>query len=215
MDISFWQERWQRGEIGFHLPRPHPKLVSLWPALVPNQAETVFVPLCGKSLDLNWLLGRGHPVIAVEASELAVQQFFAEQALTPEVDVSGPFTVYRFQQLSLYCGDFFDLTMTQLTGCGLIYDRAALIALPPAMRKPYVAHMRSLFPQANMLLLTLVYPQAQMSGPPFAVTPEEVAGHYPDAERQLLLDQDILMHESRFASRGVTSLHEQAWHVRW
>ncbi|NQD38759.1 thiopurine S-methyltransferase [Permianibacter sp. IMCC34836] len=216
MDIEFWQTRWQRGETGFHLPRPHPKLQSLWPTLCPDMAASVLVPLCGKSLDLVWLLARGHRVIGVEISELAVRAFFAEQGWQPEIERQGAFLCFRYQQLTIYCGDFFALTREQLLNCHHVYDRAALIALPPELRAAYSQHLLGLVPSAAvMLLLTLVYPQTEMTGPPFAVTPAELVSLYPQTQQQLLVDQDILSHEPRFSAKGVSSLHEQAWSIRW
>lgn len=216
MDIEFWQTRWQRGETGFHLPRPHPKLQSVWPTLCPDPAASVLVPLCGKSLDLVWLLARGHRVIGVEISELAVRAFFVEQGWQPEIERQGAFLCFRYQLLTIFCGDFFALTREQLPDCHHVYDRAALIALPSALRVAYSQHLFELVPSASvMLLLTLVYPQTEMTGPPFAVTPAELVSLYPQAQQQLLVDQDILSHEPRFAAKGVSTLHEQAWSIRW
>lgn len=215
MDGSYWQTRWQRGETGFHLSRPHPKLLSLWPTLAPNATATVFVPLCGKSLDMVWLAERGHAVVGVELSELAVRAFFAEQKLTPVIQPFGYVQLFSAGPYSLYCGDFFALTQTQLSDCQFIYDRAALVALPPALRRQYVHHLRVLLPQASMLLLTLVYPQAEMVGPPFSVSADEVRELYAGATLAQLLEHDILAHEPRFMAKGVTRLTEQAWSVQW
>lgn len=215
LEIDFWQTRWQRGEIGFHLPRPHPKLVSLWPSLCPEPEATVFVPLCGKSLDLHWLAARGHRVIGVEASELAVQAFFAEQQLMPSLTRVESFRCYQYQRLQIYCGDFFALPAAVLAGCQYIYDRAALIALPEPLRLRYASYLQQLLPVANTLLLTLLYPQAQMSGPPFSVSEQDIQQLFPAASQRLLLDHDILPHEPRFAAKGVTHLHEQAWQLQW
>ncbi|MFZ5842947.1 MAG: thiopurine S-methyltransferase [Pseudomonadota bacterium] len=215
MDGSYWQARWQQGQTGFHLPRPHPKLLSLWPTLAPNTAATVFVPLCGKSLDMVWLAERGHAVVGVELSELAVRAFFAEQALTPAIQTFGDVKRFSSGPYSLYCGDFFALTQAQLPDCHCIYDRAALVALPPALRQRYAHQLRVLLPHATMLLLTLVYPQAEMAGPPFSVSADEVRELYAGAQLAQLIEHDILAHEPRFMAKGVTRLTELAWSVQW
>lgn len=215
MELSFWQERWQRGEIGFHLPRPHPKLLALWPQCCPEPTVPVFVPLCGKSLDLLWLLGRGHRVIGVELSELAVHAFFAEHGLTPQRRTVDGFELYEHDGLQLFCGDYFALPADVLRDCRHVYDRAALVALPADMRARYVAQMRRVLPHARQLLLTLVYPQHEMNGPPFSVPAVEVEHLYADAARECLIDQDILSFEPRFQAKGVSSLHEQAWSLAW
>lgn len=64
MEQSFWENKWARNEIGFHLPRPHPLLVRYWPTLSLSAESRVFVPLCGKALDLQYLLGKGHRLSA-------------------------------------------------------------------------------------------------------------------------------------------------------
>src|SRR5690606_18113243 len=88
MDAAFWEQRWQEGRIGFHQDRPTPLLERHWDAIGAPPGSRVLVPLCGKSLDLAWLASRGHAVLGVERSSLAVQQFFAEQGLSPETAAS-------------------------------------------------------------------------------------------------------------------------------
>ncbi|HEX4909649.1 MAG TPA: thiopurine S-methyltransferase [Permianibacter sp.] len=215
MEDAYWQTRWQRGETGFHLPRPHPKLVTLWPTFAPDFASPVFVPLCGKSLDMVWLAERGHAVIGVELSELAVTAFFAEQGLVPDQQQQGALTRFSAGHYTIYCGDFFSMSAEHVAGCEQIYDRAALIALPAPLREAYVQHLRSMLPKAQLLLITLVYLQHQMAGPPFSVPPEEVAALFADANRVQLMDHDILSHEPRFAAKGVTALREQVWRLSW
>lgn len=127
MEPQFWLERWQRNEIGFHQDAPHAALARHWPALELPQASRVFVPLAGKSRDLLWLAERGHEVVGIELSELAVQQFRQELAAAPQ-----PW----HRRIDLRCGDFFALDAAALGPIDAIFDRAALVALPAAMRGP-------------------------------------------------------------------------------
>lgn len=69
MQADFWQARWQRNEIGFHLSEVNPYLLRHWPTLGLSADSRVLVPLCGKSLDLSWLAGQGHAVLGVELAE--------------------------------------------------------------------------------------------------------------------------------------------------
>lgn len=50
---------------------------------------TVFVPLCGKSLDIGYLASLGYRVVGVELSELAVEQLFRSLGITPQVTREG------------------------------------------------------------------------------------------------------------------------------
>lgn len=175
MQKHFWQQRWQENQIGFHEGRVNRHLENFWPRLDFNSQETVFVPLCGKAVDLVWLRQRGHHVIGVELSERACQDFFAEQGLAPEINQVGAFTRYAHEGLEILCGDFFDLKREHLHGATLFYDRAALIALPADMRPRYCEHLSGLMgDQSQGLLVTLDYPPGDFSGPPFAVAESEL-----------------------------------------
>ena len=135
MQPDFWHKRWQSNQIGFHLPEVNPYLQRFWPQLGVEEGARVLVPLCGKSLDLLWLAHQGHEVLGIELSEKAVEEFFDEHHFDPNVSEQGPFKVYRAGSIELWCGDFFELTAGDVADCTALYDRAALIALPPPMRQ--------------------------------------------------------------------------------
>jgi len=175
MDPEFWHTRWESEQLGFHQTEANALLREHWPRLDLAPEAGVFVPLCGKSLDMHWLRERGHPVLGVELSPIAIQNFFAEAGLECERRRRGPFEVSSSAGLELFCGDFFDLTKADLDGVRAFYDRACLIALPPAMRERYAAHLKAILPrEVTGLLVTVEYDQASMDGPPHSVTPAEV-----------------------------------------
>ncbi|OUR67893.1 hypothetical protein A9Q73_04620 [Bermanella sp. 47_1433_sub80_T6] len=213
METKFWEERWHKNEIGFHLPQVHSWLKSQWASLLEqgkvSPQRRVFVPLCGKTLDIGYFLELGHRVVACELSEKAVQQLFAQLDLEPKISAWGKGLCYEADNLCVYVGDFFALNAKTLGQVDYIYDRAALIALPEPMRHEYAAKLMDSCPQAKMLLITLDYPQAQMSGPPFAVSEQEVLAHYQAGFNTTTLKQkEILEYEPRFKQRGLTSLIE-------
>ena len=78
----------------------------------------------------------------------------------------------------MYCGDFFALTLEQLGTIDVVYDRAALVALPQDMRKQYSQRLCSLTPGAKQLLVTFEYDQSLIGGPPFAIPSEEIQQNY-------------------------------------
>lgn len=217
MHEDFWQERWARNEIGFHLREVNPYLQRHWPDLGLAAGAQVLVPLCGKSLDMAWLAGLGYRVLGVELAESAVIAFFAEQELTPEVDQYGAFRRYRAGAVELLCGDFFALQAADVADCSGLYDRAALIALPEGMRERYAAHLAAILPSGCAgLLVTLDYPQAEMSGPPFAVDEALVAQLLTEQQWacELLEQADVLGQNWRFLQRGLTRLDERAYRLR-
>jgi len=174
MEADFWHSRWQEGRIGFHQPDVNSFLKEYWPTL--PKLSRVFVPLCGKSLDMLWLASQGHRVIGVELSEIAAQEFFAEQSVQPNVEQCGNFVSYSANNVTILCGDFFDLSTADLDGVSAVFDRAALIALPKDMRKRYAEYLRKLLPDGCQLLLVgMEYDEAALSGPPFNVPWAEVS----------------------------------------
>ncbi|MBC7692223.1 MAG: thiopurine S-methyltransferase, partial [Methylotenera sp.] len=134
MKKDFWLKRWAQSEIGWHQTEVEPALIQWASGRRPGR---ILVPFCGKSLDLIWLKSQGHEVIGVELSELALKKFFSENAIASAQSSEGRFTVHRADGLTLFNGDFFDLTPEQLGSVDAVYDRAALIAQPPEMRNRY------------------------------------------------------------------------------
>lgn len=215
MEISFWHERWEKGEIGFHLPKVNPLLTRWWPTLQASVGAPVWVPLCGKSLDMIWLAQQGHPVTAVELSRQALQALGSEQGLDLSWHQEGAMEVAESKSLKLYCGDYFAMGPAQLEHIALVYDRAALVALPAAMRQRYVAHMREVLPAGwQMLLLTFDYPQEQRAGPPFSVTDQEVQQLFRGCTIDLLSEEQVIERHPGFREQGLTSMIERAYRIR-
>ena len=182
MQPEFWQQRWAENQIGFHQATPTPLLLRHWPALGVAPGATVFVPLAGKSLDMAWFAAQGYRVLGVELSQRAVEQFFAEHGLQPETETTRYGTHYRAGGIELICGDAFALDADVLTDCAAVFDRAALIALPPDLRRRYVEELQARLPAGcRGLLITLEFAQAERDGPPFAVPEQEVRELYGDA----------------------------------
>lgn len=210
MEPQFWNERWHKGEIGFHMGRPHHDLVEFFSHLEVVAGATVFVPLCGKSLDLLWLSGQGARVLGVELSERAVRDFFAEHELTAHRQPEGEFSRFSCAGINLLCGDFFALRPEQLTEVSAVFDRAALVALPPELRRRYAEQLCRLLPSGcRMLLVSYAYAQEQMPGPPFAVPPAEVEELFgADFAIERLAERDALPTHEVLRQRGLSALTE-------
>lgn len=174
MNPEFWQERWRKREIAFHQAAANPLLISWFNQLAVVPGSTVFLPLCGKSLDIHWLLAQGYRVVGAELSEIAVQELFAELGLKPNVYSAGSLQQYHADKLDIYVGDIFQLSKNTLGPVDAIYDRAALVALPDSMRKRYAEHLITISQAAPQLIICFEYDQAQLAGPPFAVDSLEI-----------------------------------------
>ncbi len=215
MQRQFWHERWQNKEIGFHQEDVNGHLQQFWPDINAPRDAYIFVPLCGKSRDMLWLRDQGYKVLGVELSPIAANEFFDESNLSPSVSVQPPFERWEDDNIAILVGDFFDLTPAQLQGCGAVYDRASLIALPPEMRERYAQHFAQLIqPSIETLLITLEYEQSQMAGPPFAVSDSEVQQLYAEhCHVELLHIVDALDDSPNFRKRGLTRLHEKVYRL--
>lgn len=211
-----WHARWRENRIGFHRSDVHPMLGAHWPPPGVAADATVFVPLAGKTLDMHWLAERGHAVVGVELSPIAVRAFFEEAGVTPEAGTEAGLDYLEHERIRLYIGDLFALTPTHLAGATACYDRASLVALDAATRRRYAEALATLLPEgAGMLLVTVDYPQHEMSGPPFAVPDDEVLTLFgPTFEVLPLGGGDVLDKEPKFRARGLTTMRESAWQLR-
>lgn len=210
MEKDFWHERWERDEIGFHEGTVNAHLKQYWHKLGIAQGSRVFVPLCGKSVDMHWLRAQGYSITGVELSSIAVQAFYREQGYVPRRHIREKFEHYEANDIHIYCGDFFGLDKVDMTGVQAVYDRASMVALPPEMRERYVQHLVGLLsPGVKILLIAFDYPQREMQGPPFAVSTPEVESLYGKyADVSLLAQMDALPQNPRFEQRGLTRLQE-------
>ncbi|MGE7993836.1 thiopurine S-methyltransferase [Pseudomonas sp. NPDC089554] len=214
MEPAFWHKRWADHQIGFHQVKVNPYLQAHWAGLALAPGSRVLVPLCGKSLDLTWLAGQGHRVLGVELSRRAVEDFFTEHELTPQVTQQGAFEVWRSGEVELWCGDFFALQAQDLADCSGLYDRAALIALPPSMRERYMALLSAVLPATcKGLLVTLEYDQALSDGPPFSVLDDEVRRGFEGWQLDELEAPQVIEKSPKFQMAGVSSLVERVYRL--
>ncbi len=191
MEADFWHKRWQKNQIGFHRNKPHRALKKHWKRLGLVQGERVFVPLCGKSLDLVWLAKQGHHVIGIELSEIAACDFFAEQNLEPKARKTKLMDTLSHNNITIHIGDYFNLTQEQMKDIKAVYDRAALIALPDELRQDYVNHQKNLLkPGTQILLITLEFDQSKKPGPPFSIQQNMVEQLYANWCDIKLLDRN-------------------------
>jgi thiopurine S-methyltransferase len=213
MTPDFWTERWKKNEIGFHQKSVHELLERYWPEVGAKSGSSVLVPLAGKTLDMVWLAENGHEVFGIELSELAVSDFFKERGLKPAAVVHASGVLNFGGPYSVWCGDFFAVPARATAHIGAVYDRASLVALPPALRAAYAKHLMALTPKSvKMLLISLDYDAGQMNGPPFSVPPPEVIQLFqPYARVRLLEEREVISTHPQFKTKGVTSLRESVY----
>jgi len=210
MDAHFWHQRWQKNEIGFHQSDADAQLVKHFPQMQLQAGNRVFVPLCGKTLDIAWMLDQGYQVAGAELSQIAIEHLFANLGIKPEVTIVGALKRYSGDNIDIFVGDIFELTAQELGTIHAVYDRAALVALPEETRKTYTRHLTAITNKAPQLLLCFEYDQSLMAGPPFSITPDEVVEHYAATYQTILLEEEPLPQRLKGKVEAIGSV----WHLK-
>ncbi len=209
MEAGFWHQKWERGDIGFHQSTVNPFLARHFHALALPANSRVFLPLCGKTVDIAWLLAHGYRVAGAELSEMAIRELFQSLNVVPTLTEEGNLIRYSGPDIDVFVGDFFALSGEQLGAVDAIYDRAALVALPLEMRQQYALHLMKISHVAPQLLISYEYDQSRIDGPPFSVTGNEIQQHYAGAYHiHELARQDVAG-----GMKGKTPASEACWRL--
>lgn len=178
MDPEFWHQRWQENQIGFHEGQVNALLARHFDGLSLAKGSRVFLPLCGKTRDIAWLLSTDYRVAGAELSDIAVRQLFEELGVEPEVTEVGKLIRHSADGIDIFVGDIFELSADVLGPVDAIYDRAAIVAFPQAMRERYAAHLVAITECVPQFLISFEYDQSQLDGPPFSVSAAEISRQY-------------------------------------
>jgi thiopurine S-methyltransferase len=178
MDAEFWNDKWKKHDIGFHLSDVNSNLVKHFHTLSLSKNSRIFIPLCGKTQDIAWLLSKGMRVVGAELSETAIQELFGALKLVPEIKRVGKLKHFQAKNIDIFVGDIFELSQQLLGDVDATYDRAALVALPIEMRKKYSTLLKEITLSASQLLISFEYDQTLRKGPPFSVNSNEINSYY-------------------------------------
>lgn len=216
MEISYWHSRWENDKTGWHMDYVYPPLKRIWPQLSIESEAHVLVPLCGKNLDIHWLIDQGCTVTGVDISQKALEHIMKNHSESFTEDSSHGFTIYRSKSLALWQGDFIKLPTDKVPPADLIYDTKAIIALPAEMRSDYAKKLLSLtHSKTQILIQTLQYEQSEMNGPPFSVDEQELKHLLGNRfTLKCIHEQSKLEELQRFQQRGLSSyLKEKIYHL--
>lgn len=188
---SIWHEMWKNNNTPFHKDETNPLLIENWEKFNVPLDKTIFVPLCGKSLDMLWFAQQGYKVIGAELSEIAAEQFFTENKIKFEITNESSVKVYKSERIKIIVGDIFELKKDLFDSSAIfIYDRAALIALDVNTRKRYCEKLKELSDgHLKMFLLTLDMKIPEHIGPPYFVPTPEVKQHFTEAAVEIVFEE--------------------------
>ncbi|MGE3920412.1 MAG: thiopurine S-methyltransferase [Gammaproteobacteria bacterium] len=215
MEQSFWLEKWKIHDTKFDQGQPNPHLIQYLSSLNLKNNARVFVPLCGKSIDMLWLKNKGFQIVGVELSSIACESFFNVHQIPFKKLETNRLIQYDAENITLYATDFFDISNKEIGHIDAIYDRAALIALPERLRKNYTNHLRNIINEnTKILLISSTYNQNEMAGPPFSVSEHEVLSlfkHFGEVKK--LYDQEAKLIPEHLKEKGLTQASEQVYFI--
>ncbi len=214
--MNFWKERWQQGQTGWHNATVNQNLQKHHAVLFKTQAPTIFVPLCGKTLDMRWLADQGARIFGVDLVRQALDEYCIEQAFTPQESQTDGIPTLTTDKHTLFHGNVFDITTEQIGEVDAIFDRAALVALPLELRQGYANHCLSLLkPGGTILLITYDSPVGDDQGPPFPVRKGTVESLYSAASSCTQLDEVLMTadNDERLQKRGIDWSRADIWAI--
>jgi thiopurine S-methyltransferase len=207
-----WKKKWQRNDIAFHQNGINPLLREYLPQLNLSAGDFILVPLCGKSLDMDWLTHYGLRVIGIELSSVAIQAYFDARQVKPQQKVHGRFTRWWHQQTEIWCGDIFDLSLRDMHRVKSIYDCAALTALPATLRINYVQHFLHILPRdSQILLMTTETPDINVINSVHTIDSEVSALYQADYRIQLLHGKNCFKIDPEYPQEPECNLEEKVY----
>lgn len=186
-DIEYWANRHKCHATQWHIDEVHPHLLKYLSQLTQQSWEKpgvekklkFFVPLCGKTKDIPFLVNLGFQVFGVEAVHSVVEELTQENNLELEFDDSRLLYHNKENTLQIYCGDFFKCPIEQYGPFDCVWDRNSFIALDYSFRPAYLEVMKRSVGYGSKhdfryLLQSVKYQKAKTTGPPRAVYEEDI-----------------------------------------
>lgn len=176
-----WDYRWGKSQTQFHMPKIHPMLSKHSDTLTGKRKNLrIFLPLCGKAVDLKWLADDGHDVVGLECAEKGCREFFEEQDMpyTTEnlTECEGKvFKATTDKKIAIYCCDFFKISSKTLGKFDCIWDRGSFVAIPVTQRKQYSNIITPTMHKDTVYLLdSFLVDNTVFGGPPFNCTEDDI-----------------------------------------
>ncbi|XP_033730711.1 probable thiopurine S-methyltransferase [Pecten maximus] len=173
--LGCWEKKtspWHHDDVHEAIEKHHEILMTSLTA-----KNKIFIPLCGKTVDIKWLADRGNEVVGLEASEIAVKELFTEQNIeyTSEDAPAVKGKLYRStdNKIKVYCCDLFLFSAEIESGFSGIWDRGSLVALSPADQKRYIELIKTLIHPGIGYLLEIP-DRDPNNGPPFFISLENL-----------------------------------------
>lgn len=175
-EMKGWMDMWEGKNFPWHLSFVHQAIDKHAQILMtsPQAKNKIFVPLCGKTVDIKFLADLGNEVVGVEVSEIAVKDFFKEHNIdyTSEDVPAVKGKLFRSNdhkhKIKLYCCDLFLFSSEIESGFSGIWDRGSYQAMLISDRERYTRVMKTLVHPGIGYLMEM--PDRDLEkGPPYCV----------------------------------------------
>jgi thiopurine S-methyltransferase len=184
-----WKERWETGNTRWHKSDVYPVLEKYLDEKIldafPAGGARIFVPLCGKTVDMHYMATKRKvaEVVGVDGVRKAMEEF---SRLHPDLNVQtvgasphGPFEQWKGESITLLQGDFFDVDARVVGGSfDAVWDRGAMVAIDPSLRGRYVQTLGKVLVKPGGRILLSALSHSKRMGPPFSLEESEVRRLY-------------------------------------
>jgi len=190
-NLEYWENRYKTRCLQWHIDEVHPhllKYLSLLTQQNDQESKTTdkklkfFMPLCGKSKDIPFLLNLGFQVFGVEGVDTVIQEFIQENMLDMEYDESRQIYQTKDGQLQIYHGDLFKCPIETYGPFDCLWDRASFIALEYSFRSAYLDVMKRAVvnngKDFRYLLQSVKYDKTKCPGPPRSVDNQDIKDYF-------------------------------------
>jgi len=206
-NLKYWENRYKTRCFQWHIDQVHPQLLKYLGELTnlgegKQESLKFFVPLCGKSKDIPFLLSLGFEVFGIEVVASVIQEFSKENDIELEFDEGKHLYSSKDGKLKIYCEDMFKCPIEEYGPFDCIWDRASFIALDYAFRPAYmdvvkrsVAHGIGSGHKFRYLIQTVKYDKNNFNGPPKCVDAEDFKEHFESWAKVTVLESSWVPHD--------------------
>ena len=135
---------------GWHRPDINPTLIKYTNLLLPDKdaksdssaRKTIFLPLCGKTKDIAYLLSTGFNVFGIEGVRQAIEELNDENSFNLKYNPSKSIYATEDERLIIYHGDIFKCPIESWGPFDCVWDRGAFGTVAYDLRDQYIDVIR-------------------------------------------------------------------------
>ena len=200
-NMQYWDMAYEADEDIWTKEAVNQKLMGFLDTLTNGKTGLdILVPMCGKTKIMLYLAEKGHRVVGIEWSKVAVEQFFDENKLeytTQLCKIGGTdISIYKAKDkaVTVYCGDFFAFKEHNLGPFDCVFDHGAIGCFEFQMsERPMYAKIINSVTKPGTRVLQSIFDYEHTEHPmvPFALTEAELVTLYKENfDIQLLQEFD-------------------------